>query len=207
MSKLKEFISLRYKLLLLLICCIAISLFTGYHYGKRAVEEEYQSLAENVYGGRYHVELDFTGPNGSKDSIILNCSAFRFPTHDSDGKQHIKTGRPFIERESASYDNDSFALTDGDASRGFDFTFVHCPPPDNFSVQCWPREQQGTVGTFTNGTPLEYIETSEPMKYHVSEFKPGYIYSIYASWGPYYAEFACLASDDAEERVYWELEG
>ena len=207
MNRLQAFISLRYKILLLLICCIAISLFSGYYYGKQTVEAEFQALADNVYGGRYHVELDFTGPDGMKDSIKLNCSAFRFPTHDSNGKQHIRTGSPFIEQKSVSYDIFYFALTDGNASRGFDFTFVDCPPPDNIAVQCWPREQQGAGGTFTNGTPLEFDETSEPMKYHVSEFKPGYIYSIYASWGPYYAEFACLASDDANERVYWELEG
>lgn len=205
MNRLQRLFCFRHKVVLLFLFCIGISLFAGYHYGRKTVEDDFQTLADNVYGGRYHVALDFTGPNGIKDSIVLNCSGFRFPTHDSDGTQHIRTAGPFIEQKSAPYDIFSFALTDGDASRGFDFTFVDCPPPDHIAVQCWPREQQGSDGTFTNGFPLEFDETSEPMKYHVSEFQPGYIYSIYASWGPYYAEFACLASDDAGEREFWTL--
>lgn len=196
-----------HKVSLLLICCVAVSLFCGYSYGKKSVEENYLELGKNIYGGRYHVELSFVGADNVRDSISLPCYGFRFPMRNAEGTITTKTAMPFIEKHDASYDISSFALTNGRASNGFDFTFSDCPPPDHIFVQCWPREHQGTVGTFRNGEAVDFEPTSEPMKYHVSEFKPGYIYSVYASWGPYYAEYPCLASDQESDRVYWRLDG
>ena len=207
MSKFQNILCSRYKVFLLLICCVAVSLFTGYSYGKKSVETDYKELATKVYGGQYYVELSFVGADGLRNSINLSCSGFRLPMRNSDGNQYTKTAMPFIERKDVPYDISSFALTNGESSNGFDFTFVDCPSPDHVFVQCWPREQQGTVGTFTNGEAVDFDSTTQPMKYHVSEFKSGYIYSIYASWGPYYAEYACLASDKDDERAYWKLEG
>ena len=195
------------KVVLLLLCCVILSLFCGYSHGKKSVETDLKELATNVYGGRYYVELSFIGVDGIRNSIDLSCSGFRFPMRNSDGKGYIKTSMPFIERKEFPYDISCFALIDEKSSSGFDFTFIDCPHPENIFVQCWPKEQQGTVGTFTNGEPVDFKSTTQPMRYHVSEFKPGYIYSIYASWGPYYAEYACLASDKPEDRVYWKLEG
>lgn len=191
---------------LLLICCVAISLFGGYIYGKSSVETELRDLADNIYGGQYYVELSFVGKDNVRDSVDLSCSGFRLPMRDSDGNISIKTAMPFIEKKDAPYDISSFALIEGDSSDGFDFTFMDSPSPDHIFVQCWHREQQGTTGTFTNGESVDFEGTTQPMRYHVSEFRPGYIYSIYASWGPYYAEYACLVSDDPNERTYWKLE-
>ena len=190
-----------------LICCVAVSLVFGYSYGKKSVEEAYLELGTNLHGGRYRVELAFTGPDDTKDSIALNNYGFRLPMRFSDGTMGTRTAIPFIERRDAPYDISSFALTNGRSSDGFDFTFSDCPPPDHIFVQCWPREQQGTDGTFTNGEALEFEPTDQPMQYHVSEFRPGYIYSVYASWGPYYSEYPCLASDQESDRVYWCLDG
>ena len=206
MYKVLGILRARYKVLILLICCAAAAWGIGFWYGRYYVETGYSQLAERLYHGQYYVELSYTGAGGQEDSILLSSMGFRSPRRDSEGNQYVRQSMPFIERTEIPYDISYFALTDGESSRGFDFTFVDSPQPYHILVQRWPRSQQGTEGKFTNGEPVAFEAASEPMKYHVSEFEPGYIYSIYASWGPYYGEYACLASADEKERVYWKLD-
>ena len=191
--------------LLLVLAIILASIFIGYRYGESTVKLELEEFANNVYGGKYYVDLDFTGGDGQKNTITLSSSGFRLPMHDSKGNRYVKVAMPFIEWKDVPYDISHFALTDGNASSGFDFSFIGAPPPDDIFVQCWPREYHGTVGKFTNGEPVDFESTAIPTKFHVSDFKAGYIYSIYAAWGPYYGEYACLASENPNERVYWTL--
>lgn len=204
MTRFRDILRYKYTVPFVLICSIAL-LFIGYRFGERTVQQELEELADNVYGGKYYVVLEFSGDGGQKESITLSSSGFRLPMRDSEGNQYVKVAMPFIERTDVPYDISHFALTDGNASSGFDFSFEGSPPPDNILVQCWPREQQGNGGKFTNGELVDFEKTAIPTKFHVSDFKSGYIYSIYASWGPYYGEYACLASENPSEQVYWKL--
>lgn len=198
-------IHFHYKKLLLLVFSIMALFSVGYGYGRKSAEVELRELSNNIYGGKYYVELTFSGSNGLKDTIKLSSVGFRFPMRNLDGEEYIKTTIPFIERKEVPYDTSFFALTNGITADGFDFTLIDCPIPDRILVQRWRKEQQGTSGNLMNGEIVNFESTSQPTRFHVSEFETEYIYSILASWGPYYGEYACLVSDRADERVYWKL--
>ena len=192
--------------LLLIAVCVAATLFIGYVYGKNAVETELKELANNLYGGNYYVDVAYAGPGGQTNTVTLSASGFRLPMHDSEEDSYVKETIPFIERHDVPYDISHFALVDGNSDGGFEFTFMGCPTPDDVFVQRWPRDYQGTIGTFTNGEIVSFELADPPMMYHTSNFEPGYIYSIYASWGPYYGEYAFLVSTQESDRAYWKLE-
>ena len=144
----------RWQKILLIVVCIVVALVIGYGYGRNTVETEMKTLVDNIYGGRYYVDVAYAGVGGQASS----------------------------------------------------FTFVGCLSPDNVFVQRWPRNQQGTTGTVTNGEIVDFEIAAPPAKYHASSFEPGYIYSIYASWGPYYGEYSFLVSTQESDRAYWKLE-
>lgn len=191
---------------LLILVCIVVALFIGYKYGKNTVETELKEFSNNIYGGRYYVDVAYAGPGGQTNTVTLSASGFRLPMHNSEGDSYVKEAIPFIERSDVPYDISHFALVDGNSDGGFEFTFTGCPTPDNIFVQRWPRDYQGTIGTFTNGEIVNVEQSDLPMTYHTSNFEPGYIYSIYASWGPYYGEYAFLVSNQESDRTYWRLE-
>lgn len=196
----------RWQKILLIVVCIVVALVIGYGYGRNTVETEMKTLVDNIYGGRYYVDVAYAGVGGQASSITLSASGFRFPMRNSEGDSYVKEAMPFIEQRDAPYDISNFALTDSQSNSGFDFTFVGCLSPDNVFVQRWPRNQQGTTGTVTNGEIVDFEIAAPPAKYHASSFEPGYIYSIYASWGPYYGEYSFLVSTQESDRAYWKLE-
>lgn len=196
----------RWRKILLIVVCIMAAFVIGCGYGRNTVETEIKTLADNIYGGRYRVNIGYTGVGGQTDSITLSASGFRFPMRNSEGDSYVKEAMPFIEQRDAPYDISNFALTDGQSNSGFDFTFMDCPSPDHVFIQCWPRTQQGTTGTATNGEIVDLEKLAPSTKYHASSFVPGYIYSIYASWGPYYGEYSFLVSTQESDRAYWKLE-
>lgn len=206
MNKFKAALRPWYKLVLLFLCCAVTFGFYGYFCGRKSVEADYQTLADNILGARYWVELSYAGADDQRESLVLLCGRHRFPHRVPDGLCIRTAGVPFIERKYCPYDISSFALTNGKSSEGFDFTFVGAPEPDHIMVQRWPREQQGTVGTFTNGEPVDFVPTTQDLQYHISQFEPGYIYSIYALWGPYYGEYGVLVSTQESDRQFWRVD-
>lgn len=191
---------------ILAVVCILIGFFVGYEYQKNVTEKELALVETNLYGGRYYVELEYPGKENNPNSLVLSGVGFRFPTQYDDGTRKVKVSMPMIARTDAPYDIMYFALIRENLVEGFDFTFHDCPQPDDIFVQRWPREQQGRDGTFTNGELVAFEATDQPLKYHVSVLESGYIYSIYASWGPYYGEYAFLASANENDQVYWRLD-
>lgn len=206
MRKLLLFLRMQYKVLLLLVCCSvaasSIGYLNGLRNGRNSLEAEYQKLAEN-YSKTCFVDLTFTGPDGQPASISSLSNGIVRISRGHINEKHRNVS--FIERTSAPYDLGGVALTNGDASKGFDFTFPDSAAPDTIFVQCWPRQQQGTTGTFTNGEPVEVEADDLFTTFHAAHFRPGYIYSIYASWGPYYGEYGFLVSTQESDREYWTL--
>ena len=101
-----------YKKLLLLVFSIMALFSVGYGYGRKSAEVELRELSNNIYGGKYYVELTFSGSNGLKDSLKLSSVGFRFPMRNLDGEEYIKTTIPFIERKEVPYDTSFFTSLD-----------------------------------------------------------------------------------------------
>lgn len=201
----KRFSIRRNYLLFLLIVsfCSCLTLFINQYYNNI----HQHKLLDNIYGGKYHVDISFSGPSGNT-TLTLNSAGSRWPRLNKDGSVYVKENVPFIERKRASYDISYFALIKQSPGEGFYFKFIDSPPPDEIIVRRWPRTAQGTTGTLENGEIVSYFSTEndDGLRYYVSNLESQYIYSIFASWGEYYGEYPFLASTQASDQEWWELE-